>query len=117
MSEFELYEKTLASQQIFDGKILELWHDEVELPNGRKTHREVVRHRGAAAVVALTDDQNVILVRQFRYPYGKVLTEIPAGKLEPNEEPLTCAKRELKEETGYGAAHFYRLSSIYCSPA
>ncbi|MBG9569046.1 NUDIX hydrolase [Brevibacillus agri] len=111
-----LYEKTIASQPIYEGRIISLKVDEVLLPNGHTAKREIVNHPGAVAVMALTDDNKLVAVRQFRKPLEQTIVEIPAGKLEPGEEPLTCAKRELEEETGYVASHYEPLSSFYTSP-
>ena len=85
----ELSEKTLSSRQVFDGRLLKVYLDQVGLVNGNSAVREFVHHPGGAAVVALDGDGNVYLERQFRYPYHKVVTEIPAGKLEPGEDPAT----------------------------
>ena len=108
----ELEEKTLASELIFDGVLLKLCRDEVELPGGGRSVREVVRHPGGAAVVALDGDGNVYLERQFRYPYHKVVTEIPAGKLEEGEDPFDAIRRELKEEIGATALRWDPLGHI-----
>lgn len=117
MSKYEhLYEKTIASQSIYEGRIIKLKVDEVLLPNGNTAKREIVNHPGAVAVIPLTDDGKLVAVRQFRKPLERTIVEIPAGKLEPGEEPLTCAIRELEEETGYVARHFEHLSSFYTSP-
>lgn len=100
----ELAEKKTASEEIFDGIVLHVFKDTVELPNGNSAIREVSRHIGAVCIVAVTDDDNIVLERQFRYPIDKVFTEIPAGKLDfPDEDRLSAAKRELEEETGYVA--------------
>ena len=107
----ELEEKTLASQLIFDGVLLKLYRDEVEAAGGRSV-REVVHHPGGAAVVALDGDGNVYLERQFRYPYRKVVTEIPAGKLEEGEDPFDAIRRELKEEIGATALRWDALGHI-----
>ena len=108
----ELEEKTLASELIFDGVLLKLYRDEVELPGGGRSAREVVHHPGGAAVVALDGDGNVYLERQFRYPYRKVVTEIPAGKLEEGEDPFDAIRRELKEEIGATANRWDSLGHI-----
>ena len=113
----ELVEEKISSEEIFNGKIVHLFRDTVRLPNGKEATREVMRHVGAAAVVPLTDDGNVILVRQYRYPFAQVMLEIPAGKLDPGEEPLECAKRELLEETGVIAQDFVYLGAFYPSVA
>ncbi|KQL50129.1 ADP-ribose pyrophosphatase [Brevibacillus choshinensis] len=111
-----LYEKTISSQSIYDGRIIKVKVDEVLLPNGNTAKREIVNHQGAVAVMPLTDDGKMIAVRQFRKPLERTIVEIPAGKLEPGEEPLACAIRELEEETGYAAKHMELLSSFYTSP-
>ncbi len=111
-----LYEKTIASQTIYEGKIITVKVDEVRLPDGKTAKREIVTHPGAVAVLPLTDDGKMVAVRQFRKPLERTIVEIPAGKLEPGEEPLTCAIRELEEETGYQASQFTHLSSFYTSP-
>ena len=108
----ELEEKTLASELIFDGRLLKLYRDEVELAGGGRAAREVVHHPGGAAVVALDGDGNVYLERQFRYPYRKVVIEIPAGKLEEGEDPFDAVRRELKEEIGATALRWDSLGHI-----
>lgn len=114
----ELYEKTLSDQLIYDGIVVELHKYGVELPDGREACREIVRHPGAVCVLPLTDEGEVICVRQFRYPFGKVLTEIPAGKLDSrDEDPLEAAKRELREETGAIAGRMIFIGDLYPSVA
>ena len=113
----ELYEKTLASKQIFDGRVINLFVDDIELPNGKGSTREVVRHPGAVCVIPITDEGEVIMVKQFRYPFGKVLLEIPAGKLEPNEDPLDAVKRELEEESGVNAQCVEFIGMTYTTVA
>ena len=95
-----LNEKTIESEQKFDGKIVKLFVDKAELENGETVIREVIKHPGGVCVVALDEEDNVLFVRQFRYPHQKVLLEIPAGKLEYGEDHRACGLRELKEETG-----------------
>jgi len=112
----DLFEKTVSSKTIYKGNILNLRVDQVELPNGRQTSREVVEHRGAVAVVPLSDQGEVLLVRQYRHPAGEVLLEVPAGKLEAGEDPGLCAARELREETGYQAGEIRLLFSFYTTP-
>ena len=107
----ELEEKTLASRLMFDGRLLKLYRDEVETAGGRSV-REYVHHPGGAAVVALDGDGNVYLERQFRYPYRKVVIEIPAGKLEEGEDPFDAIRRELKEEIGATAGRWDALGCI-----
>jgi len=113
----DLIEEAVSSQEIYKGKIVHLFCDTVRLPNGKEATREVIHHVGAAAVVPLTDEGNVILVRQYRYPFAQVMLEIPAGKLDAGEDPLECAKRELVEETGYDAKEFVYLGAFYPSVA
>lgn len=109
-----LYEKQLNSDNVFKGKLLDVYRDEIELPNGRHSVREYIKHVGAAAVVPVDEDGNVIMIRQFRYPFARVLLEIPAGKLDSkNEPPLEAAVRELKEETGYTAENIVALGEFY----
>lgn len=112
----ELTEKTLSSEKIFDGHILHIRRDAVELPDGSRGFREVVDHPGGVCVLALDDRNRALLVSQYRYPYEKVLREIPAGKLEYGEDPAAAAIRELKEETGAVAGEFRSLGELYPSP-
>lgn len=116
--EEKLVETMLHSQSIFQGKILHLFHDAVRLPDGGRASREVIRHVGAVCVVPLTDDGQVIVERQFRYPVNQILTEIPAGKLNfPGEDPEDAIRRELREETGYTADQLVSLGQFYPAPA
>ena len=113
----ELTEKTLNEEYINKGRIIKVRRDEVELPNGHKSMREVVEHSGGVCVLPLTDRDEVIFVRQFRYPYKEVILEIPAGKRDHGEEsPLECGKRELAEETGAKADKYTSLGELYPSP-
>ena len=112
----ELTEKTLSSEKIFDGRVLHIRRDIVELPDGGQSVREVVDHPGGVCVLALDGENRVLLVRQFRYPYEKVLTELPAGKLEYGEDPEKAALRELREETGAVPGKFRSLGELYPSP-
>jgi ADP-ribose pyrophosphatase len=109
-------EKTISSKPIYDGKIIKVKVDTVELPNGRTATREIVNHMGAVAVMAVTEDNRMVVVRQFRKPLERELVEIPAGKLEPGENPEACAVRELAEETGYTAETMKLVASFYTSP-
>ncbi len=107
--------KILASSRLFKGRIITVREDHLESPEGKKMWWEVVEHPGAAAVLAREGEQ-VILIRQYRHPASRVLWEIPAGKLEPGEEPLECARRELAEETGIRAKDWKLLTRFYTSP-
>ncbi len=110
-------EKQLSSEQKFDGRVVKLFVDKAELENGKIVTREVIKHPGGVGVVALDDDENVLFVRQFRYPHGRVLLEIPAGKLEFGEDPEQCGLRELKEETGCTCDSFVSLGKLLPTPA
>jgi len=112
----EFYETTLSSRQVFSGNLIRLRVDEVILPNGRKSTREIVEHPGAVAVVAITDKGEILMVRQYRKAIERDLLEIPAGKLEKGESSETCVKRELMEETGYFPNDLKYLTSFYTSP-
>ncbi len=114
MNKFE--EKTLSTNKIFDGKIVSLQVDEVSLPNGKTSKRELVKHPGAVAVIALNGEKELILVEQYRKPLELSILEIPAGKIEPNEEPKVTALRELEEETGYTTKNLSYITSFYTSP-
>ena len=114
----DLKEVQTGSQEIYDGVIVHLYKDTVQLPNGNPATREVIRHIGAVAVVPVTDDGNVIVERQFRYPLNEVITEIPAGKLDSAaEDRLSAAQRELREETGYTADNWQELGDFHPTPA
>lgn len=113
----KLEEKRLSGELVYDGKIIKVWRDEAELENGKTALREVVKHPGGVCVVALDDEENVLFVRQFRYPHGKVLLEIPAGKLEYGEDHRECGLRELREETGCTCDSFEYLGSLLPTPA
>ena len=113
----KLTEKRLDGTTIYEGRIITVINDKVELENGTVSAREVVRHPGGVCVAALSDDRCIYLVRQFRYPYQEVVVELPAGKLDKgNENPLEAGKRELLEETGIVADHYYDLGKLYPSP-
>ena len=96
-------EKTLKSEKIYDGAIINLRRDKVTVQGGT-SYREIIEHNGGAVIAALTDDNKLVMVRQYRKPAGKVMLEVPAGKIDPGEKPLEAAVRELKEETGYTAS-------------
>ncbi|GAA0458524.1 NUDIX hydrolase [Alkalibacillus silvisoli] len=114
MNKFE--EKTVNTNKIYEGRIIDVEVDDVTLPNGKASKRELVRHPGAVAVIALTDEGNIVMVEQYRKALGKSIIEIPAGKLEDGESPEVTAARELEEETGYQAASLDFVVSYYTSP-
>ncbi len=109
----ELTEKKINRKVIYEGKIINVYNDTVLLPNGKETHRELVEHHGGVCVAALTDEGNLLFVRQFRYPYGRVLLELPAGKLEKGEDPLSAGMRELEEECGVVAEKVFPMGTVY----
>lgn len=112
----DLTEKTLSSKTLFEGRVLRLIHDEVELPDEHRAMREVVLHPGGVCVAALDDENNLLFVRQFRYPYREVVLELPAGKLEKGSSPLENGRRELLEETGAQGYSYISLGQLYPSP-
>lgn len=107
----------LDGEAVYSGVLLHVRRDRVRLPNGKQAVREYIRHPGAAVIVPLFDDERVLLERQFRYPHGRVMIELPAGKLDPGEPHLATAQRELREETGYVARDWARLGVIHPSVA
>ncbi len=111
-----MQETIVDTQDIFDGRIVHLLLHKVRLPDGKYSKREVIKHSGAVAIVALDDQQNVLMVRQFRLPAGKVLYEIPAGTLEKDEAPEVCASREMQEETGYKPTNLEAMGGFYTAP-
>ena len=112
-----LQEKQLSSEEIYNGRILHVTRDTVLLENGTEATREVIHHPGGACVVAITESGDVLMVRQFRYPHAAETLELPAGKLEAGEDPLTCATRELREEAGATAERLEPLGFLYPTPA
>lgn len=112
----EFFEKTLESKEIFDGRVIHVTLDKVELQNGQKSTREVVGHPGGVCVAALTENDELLFVKQFRYPYKEVILELPAGKLEKGQTPLENGKRELLEETGAVGSGYISLGKLYPSP-
>ncbi|MEI4800468.1 NUDIX hydrolase [Bacillus sp. NPDC077411] len=111
-----LEERTVATEPIFDGRVIKVRVDEVVLPNGETSKREIVKHPGAVAIIAITDDEKIVLVEQYRKAMEKALVEIPAGKLEQGEKPEVTAIRELEEETGYICENMELITSFYTSP-
>ncbi|WP_419961875.1 NUDIX domain-containing protein [Psychrobacillus sp. BM2] len=114
MKKFE--EKTIQTEVKFEGRIITLQVDEVELPNGKTSNREIVKHPGAVAVIAVTKDKKIILVEQFRKALERSIIEIPAGKIEVGEAPEITALRELEEETGYTTEKLHYIQSFATSP-
>ena len=108
-----LRETTLASEQVFRGRLLDVRRDTVRLPDGREAGREYIVHPGAVVVVPLLDDGRLVVERQWRYPMGRAMVEFPAGKLDAGEPPLACGVRELAEETGYRAAEWAHAGVLH----
>ena len=109
-------EKTLSVESIYDGKIFKVRKEQVELPDGTESMRELISHPGGVGVIAVLEDRQVFMVTQYRIAAKSMMLEIPAGKLEYGENPLECGKRELIEETGYEAADFTHLGAYYATP-
>ncbi len=105
-------EKTIKSETIYEGKVVTLKKDKVQIRGGKVSYREIIRHRGAVALLPITEDGKVILVEQYRKPIEKVLLEIPAGKMEIGESPISTAARELEEETGYSAKNIELITKM-----
>lgn len=106
----------LQREKKYRGKIIDLTVDHIQYPSGTKTFREIVEHPGGAAVLCVFDNNDILLIRQYRHPFGREIIELPAGKLDANEDPLHCAQRELQEETGYAAGHWEKLTSMLSTP-
>lgn len=113
----DLTAQIIEDESVFEGRLLKLHRYRVEYANGYSSQREVIRHPGGVAIVALNSDKEILMVEQFRTAAGKVILELPAGKISAEENPLETAKRELKEETGYSAKNWRKLSEFYVSPA
>lgn len=112
----EFTEKTLKSELVYKGKIIDVLKDDVEISSGKKSVREVVEHSGGVVILALKDKDTILMVKQYRYPIKQTALELPAGKLEKGEDPFLAAKRELSEETGYEAKTWEQLGYIFTSP-
>ena len=112
-SNLHLAEIPVSSEKVYQGSFLTVEKDTVQLPDGKHVSREYIKHPGAVVILPLFDDGTVLLERQFRYPLHKVFIEFPAGKIDPNEDSLICAQRELKEETGYTATDWQFLCTIH----
>ncbi|MEK4629335.1 MAG: NUDIX hydrolase [Solibacillus sp.] len=114
MKKFE--EKTIHSEEIYTGKVISLKVDDVKLPNGEMSKREIINHPGAVAVIAITENNKILLVEQYRKALERSIIEIPAGKLEKGEEPIVTARRELEEETGYTTDYLQFVQAFATSP-
>jgi len=115
--EAALTEKTIDSTEVYRGALLHAFSDRIELPNGHESVREYLRHPGAVCLVPLSEANEVLMVRQYRYPFHRTILEVPAGKLDPGEAPETAARRELSEETGAAAKELIDLGTFYPSVA
>lgn len=109
-------ERTMKSEKVYEGKILSIRVDTIELPGQRYSKREIVEHVGCVGVIAVTKENKVVLVKQYRKAVENFLLELPAGKIDNNEDPITAAKRELQEETGYVTKNFEFLTEFYTTP-
>ena len=109
----ELVERTQSSKKVFDGKLLQVYYDDAELPNGSSSSREWIKHPGACAVVPIFENQDIMLIKQFRYPMAQIFYEVPAGKIDPGESPDSTAERELMEEAGLSCRQLHYVGHFY----
>lgn len=108
--------KLLRREKKYQGRIIDLTIEYLEYPSGNQTYREIVEHPGGAVIAGVFENREILLVRQYRHPFGKEIIELPAGKLDSGEDPLLCAQRELREETGMTAGSWSKLTAIYTTP-
>lgn len=116
MKNVYLQEKTIKSEKIYSGRVVHLRKDEVSLPDGKRSTREIIEHPGAVVILAESNQGKLIMVQQFRKAVEEVLLELPAGTLEPSERMIACARRELEEETGYRAKSWKKIYDFYSTP-
>ena len=112
-----LYSKLIDKKIVYNGDFLKMRVDEIKLPNEKISSMEFIEHSDAACVLAIDDDNNILMVKQYRYPISQIMYEVPAGKMDENETPIECANRELEEETGYKAEKLELIGEIYTAPA
>lgn len=113
MTDIEFIETQVDSEKVFGGRLLKVYRDTVTLPNGKISVREYIKHPGAAVIIPYLGDRKILLVRQFRYPVGRVMIELPAGKTDSGENAVETIRRELTEETGYRSDHFVEIGTIH----
>ncbi|MFA6437784.1 MAG: NUDIX hydrolase [Bacteriovoracaceae bacterium] len=106
----------LKREKKYHGKIIDLTVDHLQYPSGTTTVREIIEHPGGAVILCLFDNSDILLIRQYRHPFAQDVIELPAGKLDAGEDPLICAQRELREETGFAARHWEKMTALYATP-
>jgi ADP-ribose pyrophosphatase len=106
----------LKREKKYHGKIIDLTVDHLQYPSGNTTYREIVEHPGGAVILCLFENSEILLIKQYRHPFGHDVVELPAGKLDAGEDPLACAQRELQEETGYAARRWEKMTALYATP-